>query len=138
MATKNKLKPLEKKEQYLTEGDRIHFIRSVIDNLFLLFFERSKYIQSLKQYLFLQFQYRTKYFFLGVLLFLVSLYFVFFFIGFLLFGLYVVFYHQTNNLVLSIFLVAWISFLIFFFILYMSLQNLYKVGKALPKKRGKE
>ncbi len=141
MATKNKINPFRKpikKEKNLKEGDYINFIRILVDNLILLFLKPSTYYQSFKEYLYLQLKYRTKYMLMGILLFLISLYFIFFFIGFFLMGIYLLLYHNTTNQVLSIFLVAWISFLIFFIISYMSFQSFYKLGRKLPEKRGNQ
>lgn len=138
MGTESNLKLARKSIKKDPKGykwDRIDIIRSLVDNFILLFLEPSNYYRTFKEYINLQFRHRTKYFLRAIILFFMSLYFIFFFIGFLFVGLYFLLYEHTANHILSIFLVAWISFLFFFIILYISFLSFHKVGGKLPEIR---
>ncbi|GIX41325.1 MAG: hypothetical protein KatS3mg129_1058 [Leptospiraceae bacterium] len=122
--------------KYIKERDRyLPLIQNFVDNFLAVFLEPSVYYQNVKNYISLQIRYRVKYFILGLLFFLISFYFIFFFIGFLFFSGYQFLLTKIDNHALIAFLIGWISFLIFFIVLYLSFHFFYKIGQNPLKQK---
>jgi hypothetical protein len=115
----------ENREKYLP------IIESLVNNLIIAFLEPSIYYQNLKKMISLQIQYRTRYFLLGVLFFLISFYFIFFFLGFLFFSFYQLLSEKIQNHAIVALLVAWLAFLLFFIIIYISFHYFNKIGQKI-------
>ncbi len=115
----------KKREQYLP------IIQTLIDNFIIAFLEPSIYYQNLKKMISIQIQYRIRYFLLGVLFFLISFYFIFFFLGFLFFSFYQLLSEKIQNHAIVALLLAWLAFLLFFIIIYLSFHYFNKIGQKI-------
>ena len=130
---REKYKEANKKYQKEREN-YLPLIQNLIDNLIVAFFEPSIYYQNLKNIISIQIKYRLRYFLLGTLFFLISFYFIFFFLGFLFLSLYQLLNEKIQNHAIVALLVAWITFIFFFIMIYLSFHYFSKIGQKIPIK----
>jgi len=124
----SKKKYQKNREQYLP------IIQNLVDNLIIVFLDPSIYYQNFKKVISLQLRYRLRYFLLGILFFFISFYFIFFFLGFLFLSLYQLLNEKIQNHAIVALLVAWITFIFFFIMIYLSFHYFSKIGQKIPIK----
>lgn len=134
----NKNKNKRSQTDSLSKRDRyIFLIESFLENFLTVFLDPIQYYQSFKNYISFQFRTRTKYFIIGVILLFISIFLIFFFLVFFFLVLYEMIQNITKNILFTYFILSWISFIIFFIVIYNSLNYFYKIGSKIKIQKEK-